>query len=170
MNSLPSSYSGSYLGKIAARSSGLENRVDLEKYTQGWEGSVNGIAISSIAVLWFFVQHPLPSHFLGGGGGGLSVSLHLQDRLWRGIWGLEKIVQQVKHHQNPSAPPPLPTLLLGARAILIAFSPLHFSEFCAFRGFPTRNLHKFATHEGLLLVHKNKQYVKAQNTHGVRHA
>lgn len=48
MNSLPSSYFGSCLGEIAA---GLENRVDLEKYTQGWEGSVNGIAISSIAVL-----------------------------------------------------------------------------------------------------------------------
>ena len=107
MNSLPSSYFGSCLREIAAGSSGLENRVDLEKYTQGWEGSVNGIAISSIAVLWFFVQHPLPSHFLGGGGG-LGVSSHLQDQLWRGIWGLEKIVQQVKHHQNPSAPPQSP--------------------------------------------------------------
>lgn len=51
MNSLPSSYFGSCLGEIAAGSSGLENRVDLEKYTQGLEGSVNGIAISSIAVL-----------------------------------------------------------------------------------------------------------------------
>ena len=51
MNSLPSSYFGSCLGEIAAGTSGLENRVDLEKYTQGWEGSVNGIAISSIAVL-----------------------------------------------------------------------------------------------------------------------
>ena len=51
MNSLPSSYFGSCLGEIAAGSSGLENRVDLEKYTQGWEGSVNGIAISSIAVV-----------------------------------------------------------------------------------------------------------------------
>ena len=70
MNSLPSSYFGSCLGEIAAGSSGLENRVDLEKYTQGWEGSVNGIAISSIAVVWFFLQHPPPSHFLGGGGGG----------------------------------------------------------------------------------------------------
>ena len=170
MNSLPSSYFGSCLGEIAAGSSGLENRVDLEKYTQGWEGSVNGIAISSIAVLWFFVQHPLPSHFLRGGGGELGVSLHPQDRLWRGIWGLEKIVQQVKHHQNPSTPPPLPHLLLGAGEILITFSLLPFSEFCAFRGFPTRNLHKFAIHEGLFLAHKNKQYVKAQNTHGVRHA
>ena len=57
-------------GEIAAGSSGLENRVDLEKYTQGWEGSVNGIAISSIAVLWFFLQHPPPPTFWGAGGGG----------------------------------------------------------------------------------------------------
>ena len=70
MNSLPSSYFGSCLGEIAAGSSGLENRVDLEKYTQGWEGSVNGIAISSIAVVWFFLQHPPPLPLFGRRGGG----------------------------------------------------------------------------------------------------
>lgn len=35
MNSLPSSYFGSCLREIAAGSSGLENRVDLEKYKVG---------------------------------------------------------------------------------------------------------------------------------------
>ena len=50
----------------------------------------------------------IPSPLTFWEGGGLGVSLHLQDQLWRGIWGLEKIVQQVKHHQNPSTPPHSP--------------------------------------------------------------
>lgn len=108
MNSLPSSYFGSCLREIAAGSSGLENRVDLEKYTQGWEGSVNGIAISSIVVLWFCVQHPLPSHFLGGGGGGTGRFVTSSRSVMTGDLGAGKIVQQVKHHQNLSTPPPSP--------------------------------------------------------------
>lgn len=167
MNSLPSSYFGSCLREIAAGSSGLENRVDLEKYTQGWEGQVNGIAISSITVLWFFLQHP-PLPLFGRRGGGNWAFRYIFKIGYDGGFGGWK--KQFNKLSTIKTPPPLPRLLLGAREILIASSLLPFSEFCAFRGFPTRNLHKFATHEGLFLAHKNKQYVKAQNTHGVRHA
>ena len=108
MNSLPSSYFGSCLGEIVAGTSGLENRVDLEKYTQGWEGSVNGIAISSIAVLWFFLQHPPPLPLFGRRGGNWAFRYIFKIGYDVGFGGLEKIVQQVKHHQNPSTPPPSP--------------------------------------------------------------
>lgn len=56
----------------------------------------------------FSCNIPPPSHFLGGGGGDWAFRYIFKIGYDVGFGGLEKIVQQVKHHQNPSTPPPSP--------------------------------------------------------------
>lgn len=56
----------------------------------------------------FSCNIPSPLTFWEAGGGNWAFRYIFKIGYDVGFGGLEKIVQQVKHHQNPSTPPPSP--------------------------------------------------------------